>query len=101
MPLPAFLREQLDSVWLTVKLQPRAAANEIVPPDEDSRELRIRVLAPPVDAAANEALIRLLAERLHCARSRVELMRGHKTRHKILKLHGFTAESVLKQLQSC
>jgi len=83
---------------LAVKLQPRASANEIVLPEQDSHELRIRVSAPPVDAAANEALIGLLAERLDCARSRVELVRGHKSRHKIVKLYGFTPESVLERL---
>jgi len=98
MTLPNFLCEQPDGVLLAVKLQPRASANEIVPPRVDSGELRIRVSAPPVDAAANEALIRLLAERLDCARGRVELVRGHKSRHKIVKLHGFTPESVLKRL---
>lgn len=97
MSLPHFLRVEPDGVLLAVKLQPRASANEIVPPDEDSHELRIRVSAPPVDAAANEALIRLLAERLDCARSRVELVRGHKSRHKIVKLHSFKPEEVLKR----
>lgn len=97
MPLPAFLRAQPDGVLLMVKLQPRASANEIVPPQVDSGELRIRVSAPPVDAAANEALIRLLAEWLDCARGSVELVRGHKSRHKTVKLHGFTAEEVLER----
>lgn len=98
MPLPAFLSAQPDGVLLSIKLQPRASANEIVPNSGDSNELRIRVSAPPVDAAANEALIRLLAERLDCARGRIELVRGHKSRHKILKLHGFTPENVLARL---
>ena len=96
--IPDFLQARPDGVLLSVKLQPRASANEIVPYSEDSNELRIRVCAPPVDAAANEALIRLLAERLDCARGRVELVRGHKSRHKVVKLHGFTPEEVLKKL---
>jgi hypothetical protein len=95
---PNFLRAQPDGALLAVKLQPRASANEIVPPGGAGDELRIRVSAPPVDAAANEALIRLLAERLDCARGRVELVRGHKSRHKIVKLHGFTPEEALKRL---
>jgi uncharacterized protein (TIGR00251 family) len=95
---PNFLRAQPDGTLLAVKLQPRASANEIVPPGGAGEELRIRVSAPPVDAAANEALLRLLAERLNCARSRVELARGHKSRHKVVKLHGFTPQEVLKRL---
>lgn len=97
MSFPNFLRVQSDGTLIAVRLQPRASANEIVPPEEDTGELRIRVSAPPVDAAANEALIRLLAERLECARSRVELVRGHKSRHKTVKLHGFTPEQILNR----
>jgi len=95
--LPNFLRAQPDGTLLAVKLQPRASANEIVPYSENSGELRIRLCAPPVDAAANEALLRLLAERLNCPRGRVELLRGHKSRYKVIKLHGFTPEEVLKR----
>lgn len=92
---PNFLQARPDGVLLSVKLQPRASANEIVPYRGDTNELRIRVCAPPVDAAANEALIRLLAGRLDCARSRIELVRGHQSRHKVVKLHDFTTEEVL------
>ena len=98
MPLPAFLRVLPDGVLLAVKLQPRASTNEIVPPEPDSRELRIRVSAAPVDAAANEALIELLAKKLDCARGRIELLRGHTSRHKTLELHGFTPEQVLHRI---
>lgn len=96
MPLPDFLRAQPDGVLLSVKLQPRASANEIGALVGD--ELKIKVTAPPVDAAANEALIELLAEKLDCARNQIELIRGHKSRHKILKLYGFTAEEVIQSI---
>jgi uncharacterized protein (TIGR00251 family) len=94
-----FLRAQPDGTLLSVKLQPRASVNEIVPHCGIGAELRIKVTAPPVDAAANEALIKLLAKKLDCARGRVELVRGHKSRHKVIKLHGFTLEEVLKKLE--
>jgi uncharacterized protein (TIGR00251 family) len=83
-------------VLLSVKLQPRASANEIG--DALGSELRIKVTAPPVDAAANEALVKLLAQHLDCPRNRVELLRGHTSRHKTIKLHGFTAEEALSRL---
>jgi uncharacterized protein (TIGR00251 family) len=91
-----FLRTQTDGVLLAVKLQPRASKNEIGAPLGD--ELKIKVTAPPVDAAANEALVKLLADELDCARGRVELIRGHKSRHKVVKLHDFTPEEALKKL---
>jgi len=94
--LPNFLREHPDGVLLSIKLQPRASRNEIGEPLGD--ELKINVTAPPVDAAANQALIELLAERLDCARGRVELVRGHKSRHKVVKLHGFAPGEVLQAI---
>ena len=96
MTVPGFLRVQADGVLLSVKLQPRASANEIG--DALGNELRIKVTAPPVDAAANEALVKLLAQHLDCPRNRVELVRGHTSRHKTIKLHGLAPEDVVKKL---
>jgi len=81
---------------LSVKLQPRASANEISGPL--GAELRIKVTAPPVEAAANEALMKLLADRLGCGRGQVELVRGHHSRHKVVKLHGLKPEDVHAKL---
>jgi uncharacterized protein (TIGR00251 family) len=94
--MPAFLRVQADGVLLSVKLQPRASANEIG--DALGSELRIKVTAPPVDAAANEALVKLLAKQLDCPRNRVELVRGHTSRHNTLKLYGLAPEEVVQKL---
>ena len=96
MPPATFLRETSGGTLLSVKLQPRASKNEIGTPLGD--ELKIKVTAPPVDAAANQALIELLAKKLDCARGRVELIRGQTSRHKTLKLYGFTPEKVLRQI---
>jgi uncharacterized protein len=97
MSLPPYLRVQPDGVWLSIKLQPRASANEIG--EALGNELRIKVTAPPVDSAANEALVRFLAEKLDCARNRVELVRGQTSRHKTIRIHGLTADEVLKRLE--
>jgi len=91
-----FLRVQPDGVLLSVKVQPRASANEICEPM--GNELRVKVTAPPVDSAANDALIRLIGEHFHCPRNRIELLRGQTSRHKVLKLHGMTLETVLARL---
>ena len=94
--IPAFLRVQADGLLLSVKLQPRASTNEIVGPL--GAELRIKVTAPPVEAAANEALLRLLAETLACNRGQVELVRGHTSRHKVVKLHGLLPAAAVRRL---
>jgi uncharacterized protein (TIGR00251 family) len=96
MTLPPYLKVLPDGVLLSVKVQPRASKNEIA--GALGEELRIKVTAPPVDAAANEALIRLLADRLDCPRNRVELVRGQTSRHKTFKLHGMEAAAVAGKL---
>ena len=95
-PAGNFLRAQSGGTVLAVKLQPRASKNEICTPLGD--ELKIKVTAPPVDAAANEALIKFLADKLECARSRVELLRGHTSRHKTVMLHGFQPKEVRQKI---
>jgi hypothetical protein len=97
MTMPSFLRAQPDGVLLSVKLQPRASANEIG--DALGAELRIKVTAPPVDAAANEALLRLLAQQLHCPRNRVDIVRGHTSRHKTVMLYGLAPEEATAKLR--
>jgi uncharacterized protein (TIGR00251 family) len=96
MNLPPCLREQAEGVLLSIKLQPRASRNEIG--DPFGEELKIKVTAPPVDSAANEALIKLLAEKLDCPKSKVELIRGQTTRYKTLRIHGLAAAQVLERL---
>ena len=96
MPPTTFLRETSGGTLLSIKLQPRASKNEIGEPLGD--ELKIKVTAPPVDAAANQALIELLADTLGCSRGKVELIRGQTSRHKTVMLHGFTPDTALKLL---
>ncbi|HTR40156.1 MAG TPA: DUF167 domain-containing protein [Pseudomonadales bacterium] len=95
MSLPAFLHAQPDGVLLSIKIQPRAAKNHIA--GAHGNELKIQVTAPPVDSAANEALVELLAVILGCGRNRIEIIRGHKSRHKTVKLHGFAPEEILQK----
>jgi hypothetical protein len=96
MPPASFLKETAGGTLLSIKLQPRASKNEIGEPL--GNELKIKVTAPPVDAAANQALVEFLAERLGCSRGKVELIRGHTSRHKNILLHGFKADAVLPLL---
>lgn len=93
---PGFLSVQADGVSLAIKLQPRASADEIGTPLGD--ELRIKVTAPPVDAAANDALIRLLAQTLGCPRNKLALLRGHTSRHKVVKVYGVPPVVVMEKL---
>ena len=96
MPPASFLKETTGGTLLSVKLQPRASKNEIGAPLGD--ELKIKVTAPPVDAAANQALVEFLADKLDCSRGKVELIRGQTSRHKTILLHGYKPEEILQRL---
>jgi uncharacterized protein YggU (UPF0235/DUF167 family) len=61
-------------------------------------ELKIRLTAPPVDSAANDALVAFLADALDCPRHAVQLVRGHTSRQKLLRLAGITAETAAARL---
>ena len=92
-----FLKPRSDGTYLSVKLQPRSSKNEIGEPLGD--EIKIKVTAPPVEAAANQALIELLAEKLGCPRNAVQIVKGKTSRHKTIWLAGLHSEDVLQKLR--
>ena len=63
-------------------------------------ELKVKVTAPPVDSAANEAVLRLLAEVLDCPRGAVQLVRGATARHKQVRVVGMSAETAAGRIES-
>ena len=65
-------------VRLRLRVQPRASREELA--GLAGGAIRIRLTAPPVDGAANEALVRFLASRLEVSRSAVELVGGYGVR---------------------
>jgi uncharacterized protein len=48
--------------------------------------LKLRLVAPPVDGKANEALVAWLAEQLHCPRRAVRVARGATSRRKAIEI---------------
>ena len=84
-------------ICLAVKLLPRAAKNEIGP--ALGNELKIKVTAPPVEGAANQALVHFLAETLGCPRSAVQIVRGQSSRHKTVAIAGMGAAEALARLK--
>lgn len=97
--MPAFLKAREDGVLLAVKLQPRASKNEIV--GAIGNELKVKVTAPPVESAANEALAQLLARALDCPPGAVQLVHGHTSRHKQVFVRGVSpAEAAAKLIES-
>ena len=72
-----------------MRLTPRGGADRIDGVVEGA--LRVRVAAPPVDGAANIALVRLLASVLEVPVSAIRLVRGATGRRKVLEVDGLEA----------
>ena len=87
-----FLKAHPDGTLLSIKVIPRASRNEIG--EALGNELKIKVTAPPVDSAANRAVIEFLAEALACPKSAIILVRGETARHKTLLLKGITPKKI-------
>jgi uncharacterized protein (TIGR00251 family) len=96
--LPPFIRETDDGFLLRVRVQPRASRNEITGRTGD--ELKIRVTAPPVDSAANEAVVKLLAKTLNVPKSAVALVKGSSSRSKTLKIERAAPEEAARLLNA-
>ncbi len=82
-------RDKAGAVTLSIRIQPRASKNEIV--RREGGGLKIRLTAPPVDGAANEALIRFLADTFSVPKSQVEIASGHTSRDKVVRISGVAA----------
>ena len=86
-------------VRLAVRLMPRASRNRIdgIVPGADGRTaLHIRLTAPPVEGAANAALIAFLAEMLGMRKTDISIRSGQKARVKIVHLSGDGATILTK-----
>ena len=80
-----------DGVTLTVRATPRAKRSALAGTADlgDGRSaLAIRLAAPPVDGAANEALIAFLAKQAGVGRSSVSIVSGEKGRVKQVRIVG-------------
>ena len=76
-----------------MRLTPRGGVDRVDGVGEDGA-LRVRVAAPPVDSAANEALCRLLARELGVARGGVRIVTGATARRKVVAVVGIEAPAV-------
>lgn len=91
-----------DGVRLAVRLTPRAGRNGLdgIVMGADGRvALQLRVSAPPVDGAANTALVAYLAEILNLRKSDIRLVSGATSRQKLLALRG-DADAIVASLDA-
>jgi uncharacterized protein YggU (UPF0235/DUF167 family) len=81
---------------LTVRVIPRSRRNDIA---WERGILKARLTTPPVDGAANDALIALLAQRLDLPRRSISIVHGVTSRQKIVEITGVTEVEVMGRLQ--
>ncbi len=82
-----------SDVRFAVRLTPRSSSNAIDGVLDET--LRIRVMAPAVDGAANAALVNLLADTLGVARRDIRIVAGAASRQKLVVVDGVDRESVV------
>ena len=80
------------SARISVYVQPRASKTAIAGMHDGC--VKIRLAAPPVDGAANAALVVFVAEQLRIAKSRVRVVSGSSSRRKVVEVDGVTAEQL-------
>ncbi len=73
-----------------VRVQPRAARNEVAGVHDAA--LKVRLNAPPVDGAANEALVKFLARAIGVASRQVRIVSGTTSRLKTIEVEGIDAK---------
>jgi uncharacterized protein (TIGR00251 family) len=81
-----------NGVRFAVRVQPRASKSGVDGVHGDA--LKVRLAAPPVDGAANAALVALLAELLAVPRRAVRIVSGLQSRAKVVEVDGIGAEQV-------
>ncbi len=83
-------------VRVRLHVQPRASRSELAGRHGDA--IKVRLTAPPVDGAANEALLRFLALRLEVPRSALSLVAGESGRAKVVAIEAISSEDASRRL---
>ena len=85
------------STTVTVRILPRAHRDEICGVVDGM--LRLRVTAPPVDGKANVRCIALLSKALGIPASAVQIIRGERSRVKVLRIQGMSEFEMFRKLE--
>ncbi len=83
---------------MTVRVTPRSSRNELF--GYDGAVAQIRVSAPPVDSAANEACVALIAELLNVRKSQIAIVGGAHSRSKVFEVQELSAEALDAKLRA-
>ncbi|HKP53609.1 MAG TPA: DUF167 domain-containing protein [Chloroflexia bacterium] len=83
-------------VTIKVYVAPRSSTNSVTGVHEG--EIKVALTAPPVDGAANKALLEFMAKMLSVPKSAVSLISGETSRHKLVRVMGVSAAEAFEKL---
>ena len=86
------IHDRPTGVELDLRVIPRARKTEITGLRDDA--IVVRLAAPPVEGAANEALVAFVAEWLDVPRRAVHILSGERSRRKRVAVDGVSADVV-------
>ncbi|HZO87377.1 MAG TPA: DUF167 domain-containing protein [Chthonomonadaceae bacterium] len=87
-----------DYLLLRVRLTPKGGRDALI--KREGEVLHARVAAPPVDGAANKALLTLLADVLDIPKSRLTLQSGQTSREKVIRVEGLDAQTLAARIEA-
>ncbi|MDB4965893.1 MAG: hypothetical protein JWN44_1582 [Myxococcales bacterium] len=95
--MPLVVSEADGAITFDVQVVPRASRDRLGPVHGD--RLKVQLTAPPVDGAANDALVALLAKALGRPRGDVAIVRGMTGRRKTVRVAGVRRAALLSLVE--
>lgn len=86
------MQREGNAITFEVRVAPRASRNQVV--GVQGGALKVALTAPPVDGAANGALLKLLSKELGVPKSAIEILRGERARTKLLRVRGVDSSAL-------
>jgi len=90
------VKEKQTGLEVPLHVQVRARRDEIA--GVHNGALRLRISAPPVDDAANRAIVAFFASLLAIPKSRLQIVSGQKSRDKVLRIEGMTLDELRSRI---
>ncbi|MGH9492563.1 MAG: DUF167 domain-containing protein, partial [Terriglobales bacterium] len=91
------IRKDSAGATFSVRVHPRARKNAIT--GILGNALKLSLIAPPVEGRANDAVIEVISEVLRLPRSSVTIAAGHRSRNKVVRVNGITADTLRQRLE--
>lgn len=90
-------QETDDGIVFNLRVIPNSSKSEIV--GEFAGSLKVKIAAPPVGGAANAELAKFLSKKLGLAKSRIEIISGHSSKNKQIKIYNSDPKALAKLIE--